>query len=181
MYWAWGSDVAPRLERYCATLLVVASAALSQPAPGADAGATAGTRPEEVIVHGRRLVELRDEVRSAEDRFFSIYNSLNSNDDFDIHCEGRAPVGSRIKRRVCEAEFTGELGSMAWAAVIRGSHAVAPAFLTVMRRKERMLAADVRELVLRHPELLQALADVLDARQALEMPGMVVSGAGSAE
>lgn len=171
--------MAPRPARCCVPLLVVASLACSLPAFGADTEATAGTPPDEVFVQGRRLAELRDAVRGAEDRFFSLYNQLNSNDEYDIHCGERAPVGSRIRKRVCEAEFTGVLTSKTAAAVMGGAAAVAPAFITVMRRKEQLLAADVRRLVIAHPPLLQALADVFDARQALQEQRRVASVAGN--
>lgn len=145
-------------------LLILVSVFMCQPALGDSAEAPAAQRLEEVVVHGKKRAELRMDLHHAEDRFFEVFNSLNSDDDYDIGCDDRAPVGSRIKRRVCEARFVGELSSLAWSAVVRGSGAVAPAFMAQMSRKERLLVREMRELVVVHPELQQALEDVLRAR-----------------
>lgn len=61
---------------------------------------------DEVIVTGdSSLSSLRMEVYMVEEYKYEIFNSLNSTDEFDITCEWRAPLGSRIKRRVCEAGY----------------------------------------------------------------------------
>jgi uncharacterized protein len=61
---------------------------------------------DEIIVKGGSILSsLEMERISAEDLKFDIFNSLNSTDDFDITCEWRAPLGSRISRRVCEAGY----------------------------------------------------------------------------
>ena len=49
-----------------------------KPAPRAEA-------PEEIVVRGRRLVELGVEVEKAREHA-AIFNEINSNDDFDVHC-----------------------------------------------------------------------------------------------
>lgn len=138
--------------------------ALCHPALAGSVGPPAAEPLEEVIVHGRKLAELRKELHQAEDQFFSVFNSLNSDDDYDVRCGERAPVGSRIKRRVCEARFVGELSSMHAAAMMRGASAVAPAFMARMNRKERLLLDEMRRLVVAHPELQQALEEITRAR-----------------
>ena len=61
---------------------------------------------DEVVVTGdSSLFSLRMEVYRAEEYKFDIFNSLNSTDEFDITCEWRAPLGSRIPRRFCEAGY----------------------------------------------------------------------------
>ena len=60
---------------------------------------------EEIIVKGESLSSLRMEMIRAEDLKFEIFNSLNSTDDFDITCEWRAPLGSRVTRRFCDVGY----------------------------------------------------------------------------
>jgi hypothetical protein len=61
---------------------------------------------DEIIVKGGSVLSsLRTEMIRAEDLKFEIFNSLNSTDDFDITCEWRAPTGSIIRRRFCEAGY----------------------------------------------------------------------------
>jgi hypothetical protein len=64
---------------------------------------------EEIIVYGdKSLRRLRNDVYKAEQKVIVIFNSLNSDDEFDIHCTRDAPTGSHIKRRVCRANFVGK-------------------------------------------------------------------------
>ena len=61
---------------------------------------------DEIVVLGARsLTLLRQEVIVAEDRFFDLYNQLNGDDKYDIICETRKPLGTRISVRECKAQF----------------------------------------------------------------------------
>jgi hypothetical protein len=52
---------------------------------------------EEIVVYGNKsLVQLRLELYKAEDAVFDLFNSLNSDDEFDVHCYKEAPIGSHI-------------------------------------------------------------------------------------
>lgn len=58
---------------------------------------------DEVIVRGGRLY---DRIVRAEDRLFQLFNELNEEDDFDIHCAAVSmDQGSRIEQRFCMPEF----------------------------------------------------------------------------
>lgn len=56
---------------------------------------------EELTVTGRRPWQLRREIARVEERFFELFNRINSQDEFDIHCVTRADTNSNIKRRSC--------------------------------------------------------------------------------
>ena len=45
------------------------------------------------------------EIVDEENKIFSMFNELNSDDDFDILCDNIAPTGSHIRQRVCEPRF----------------------------------------------------------------------------
>lgn len=60
---------------------------------------------DEVIVEGRGLGALRAEVIRAEEVVFARFNDINSDDEFDIDCRMEIPLGSRIPRRVCRANY----------------------------------------------------------------------------
>ena len=61
---------------------------------------------EEVIVRGTKsLFELELESYRSENALYDLFNSLNSNDDFDVHCYREAPIGSCIKQRVCKTNL----------------------------------------------------------------------------
>ena len=61
--------------------------------------------PEEIIVRGKRLAEFRVEVQLARERAYAIFNEINSDDDFDVHCRDETRYFSHSKRRVCRAQF----------------------------------------------------------------------------
>ena len=64
---------------------------------------------EEIQVLGSRtLYSIRMEIVDEENKIFSMFNELNSDDDFDILCDSIAPTGSHIRERVCEPRFVTE-------------------------------------------------------------------------
>lgn len=98
-------------------LLLPAGAARSQAAASGDAGTgqsavslgaeaeSGDDELEEVLVRGTRLWQLREAIVEAEDRLYARYNELNKNRDFDIHCRREAPIGTRLKKRICQVRF----------------------------------------------------------------------------
>src|SRR5690606_10342422 len=45
------------------------------------------------------------QIEMAEEAFYSRFNDINSDDEFDIHCRKVVELGSRIPRRRCEPNF----------------------------------------------------------------------------
>lgn len=89
-----------------------ANVALTQgePAPSQRAGGSQET-PEEVIVRGRRLTDLRFEIQVAREQAYAIFNEINSNDEFDIYCRDEGRTGTRATQRVCRAQFEGRVSA----------------------------------------------------------------------
>jgi hypothetical protein len=58
---------------------------------------------DEVVVTGGRLYE---RIVTAEDKFFTLYNELNDDDDFDTNC-ANVPIDqdSRVEQRFCMPSF----------------------------------------------------------------------------
>ena len=84
--------------------------AQGQPADRADPIAQQ-EEPEEVVVRGRRVGELRLEVELKRERAYEIFNELNSNDDFDVSCDQENTSGTRLRRHVCRAQFENRISS----------------------------------------------------------------------
>jgi hypothetical protein len=124
---------------------------------------------EEIVVYGNKsLIQLRLELYKAENVVFEVFNSLNSDDEFDIHCYKEAPTGSHIKKRVCRTNYVGDLTAAAtrlWLLGITGyySHPVAK-----IQQKDKILIEEMEALVVERPELLKALNEYSDAKQVLE-------------
>ena len=97
--------------------------AFAQSDPAARERAASATRveenPEEVIVRGRRLTELRAEVEITRERAYGNFNEINSNDDFDVYCRAEGRTGTRSTDRVCRAQFENRISAQAASEYMR--------------------------------------------------------------
>ncbi len=61
---------------------------------------------DDIVVVGKKSVaSLRRNVYKAEEDFYSIYNKLNDDKDYNVRCFYERPTGTRIKTHVCRARF----------------------------------------------------------------------------
>jgi len=123
---------------------------------------------EEIVVYGdKSLVQLRIEMYKAEDAFFDLFNSLNSDDEFDIRCRKDARTGSHIKNRVCEANYYRDLvGEATRESLIIGGPYIHPS--AKIRQKEELLHKEVEALLVERPELLNVLSEAVNAKQVYD-------------
>ena len=122
---------------------------------------------EEIIVYGNKtLHHYRLEMYRAQDKVFATFNSLNSDDEFDIHCFKESRTGTRIKRRICRANYVTEAEAAEALAWQLGQPEV-PA-RTVIIHKHKILIEEMDKLVTQRPELLEAVVEYAAAIQDLE-------------
>lgn len=69
--------------------------------------------PDEVVVRGRGIGELRAEVEDARQRAYELFNDLNSNDDFDVYCHKESRSGTNVPQVVCRAQFENRISAAA--------------------------------------------------------------------
>lgn len=129
---------------------------------------------EEVVVYGKKsLTRLRAELHLAEENVFDMFNSLNSNDEFDIHCRDQSQAGTRIKRRVCKPNYAKGLRSEAtqrWLNSGDANTTDGQNFVPMsaqIQAKEKQLRAEMELLVMQHPEFLEAVAEYDRARKVM--------------
>lgn len=129
---------------------------------------------EEVIVYGKKsLTRLRAELHLAEENVFEMFNSLNSSDEFDIHCVDQSQAGTRIKRRVCKPNYAKDLRSEATQRWLNSGDANATdgqnfvPMSAQIQAKEKQLRAEMELLVMQHPEFLEAVAQYDRARKVM--------------
>ncbi|HEY4214708.1 MAG TPA: hypothetical protein VGM84_24740 [Steroidobacteraceae bacterium] len=135
--------------------------------------ATAPARPDEqldeIIVQGSRLWQMRKAITDADDRFFARYNEINKNHDFDVHCGMEAPLGTRLKQRICRAAFQ-EKADEEWArALLNGTAANPPEVVRVARDDE--YRKNLLDVVRGNPELMKLLRqrDALEKKYEAEL------------
>lgn len=155
--------------------LLSAGSVLAQP--------TAGDEPEEVIVRGRRLADFRAELEAAQIRVYELFNDLNNDDAFDVHCQTEDSTGTRMRQQTCRPQFMNDISTDAAEAWVNGlkdacgaegvtqacmfdnpraaSQAKSAALAEEGRAPgmQKRFAAELARVVRDHPELQQALLD----------------------
>lgn len=69
--------------------------------------------PEEVVVRGRQVGELRAEMLRAREHAYGIFNEINSTNDFDVICRDETRYFSHAKTRVCRPRFETRISGQA--------------------------------------------------------------------
>ena len=167
----------PTIEplRSIALLLAMASVGMCQTVSAQGVDPAAADKIEEIVVYGDKSLRLlRSDLYRAEDKAFDLFNSLNSNDDYDIHCYKEAQIGSHIKRRICKANFVRKLEAEATSRWLRGLQSggrSGPPYGEAMvrtQRKAEILHKEMEALILENPDLLKAVIELSNAKQILE-------------
>ncbi len=145
---------------------------MCQIAPAQEAEQAPSETIEEIIVYGEKsLLALRQMVHGAEENFLAVFNSLNSDEEFDIHCHKEASTGSHIKRRVCKANYVKELTAEATSRALQTGMGIGmgmgPAMVRI-QHKDKLLREEMESLLVERPELLKALSEFSDAKQFYE-------------
>jgi hypothetical protein len=95
---------------------------------------------DEIFVRGTPLWKLRKAIVESEERFYALYNQLNEQDEFDVRCRLEAPLGTRLKGRICRVAFQ-EVAEAQFAQAMLwgefwGETVIDPDLLLLARRDE---------------------------------------------
>lgn len=171
------------VSKVAATLaigIVLAPTGYGQTSPGVESDSEPPDPVEEITVYGdKTLFNLRREWQSAEVDFFDAFNSLNSDDEFDIDCRREVWLGSRRVRHVCVPEFVDEFdkdeasafsGSAFWSGAdgLLVPIGVAAPNWQVVRNKGERTWIEVAELAKENPELRAAFIELARKKQIYE-------------
>jgi hypothetical protein len=88
---------------------------------------------DEVVVRGTQLWKLRQRMKKTEDKFYALYNKLNKEQDFDVHCHIETPTGRVIKERICRVAFFEDAQEIEAKALLDG-HSAPPAYMVAQAR-----------------------------------------------
>ena len=90
------------------TILALFIAVLTFPilAVAQDEGASNDATIDDIVVVAQKsLGDLRREVVKAEEDFYSVFNKLNDERDYNVRCFYESPTGTHLKNHVCRARF----------------------------------------------------------------------------
>ncbi len=114
---------------------------------------------EEIVVYGNRnIVHLRQVVYAAEDEFFAVYNSLNSDDEYDVDCDYVFRIEAHRRLHECKAKFVKNYEEDLLQPLIFSN-------LATLRRKEKLLVEEMVTQVSEHPELLEVFTELAKAKR----------------
>ncbi len=91
---------------------------------------------DEAVVKGTRLWKLRQDMVKTEEQFYKLFNELNKEDDYDVHCQMEAPLGTRLKKRVCRIAFYEDAEAEAAQALLSGQMVIDPNLVMLERQPE---------------------------------------------
>ena len=137
-----------------------------------DGGTPDSDRPiEEIQVLGSRtLYSIRMEIVDEENKIFSMFNELNSDDDFDILCDKIAPTGSHIRQRVCEPRFVTETRARMAQDFMLGIGALNESSDLGVETKLQQdeMEKEHLKIAAEYPEYLEMLTKLMNLRATLE-------------
>ena len=152
-------------------ILALAPVGMCQTTPEQESEPGSSDTLEEIIVYGdKSIIQLRREFYRAEADFFAVFNSLNSNDEFDVRCEYVTFLGSRRKYRLCQPKFARKAEARATQEMLTSG---AMLYTSHVNRKElkemdELLWQEMSALILRNMELQKAFTDLSKAKQIYE-------------
>ncbi|MEJ0100148.1 MAG: hypothetical protein WDO12_10585 [Pseudomonadota bacterium] len=133
-------------------LFAIAAAPQAIPASAARASRE-DQQLDEIIVKGTSLWQLRKTMNELEDRFFSLYNELNVVTEFNVNCEMKAPLGTRIKQHACMPVYMEKSYEEQASMVLDGIPALPPGSIEIARAEE--FRSNLRKVMALDPRLRQ--------------------------
>jgi len=152
------------------TLCFAALVALGAPAVAQEAASQAAAI-DEVVVPGRRPENLRVEIERLETAVYDRWNSLNSNDEFDIHCLEQEPTGSNIPLRTCAPNFVIEAESKEMSQIVKdgrnrgGNNYSRAEHDARMQKLSQQLTEEMQRIARQDQQLLRDLVRLDELRQ----------------
>jgi hypothetical protein len=132
----------------------------------------------EINAQREKLAVMRAEMIKLEDQFFTEYNKLNADHQYDVFCDREAETGTLLKKRVCRPVFVSKATEEEAQALLRGESAP-PANLTIMA-KETDYEKNVLAVINKNPQLRKlvrerdALAKHYEAVRKAKFKGKIV-------
>ena len=119
---------------------------------------------DDIVVTGEKsTADLRRDLVKAEDEFYSLYNELNDDNDYDVRCRWESPTGVRKKYQVCRPVFYSEARNRRENL----NRPIDPATDPVLAERLETLQEKMESLVATNPDLQVAMVNYNTARSRL--------------
>jgi hypothetical protein len=152
---------------FSALVLALPASALDQAdSPSEDSELPPEEAIEEIVVYGERnIVLLRADVRIAADSFYELYNSLNSNDEYNIECRREFNIIRHRNERVCMTRFARKTQARDVQEMISSGFGWTenkPTYVRV-KQKEELVRQEIARLLTENPELREVFSEYATA------------------
>lgn len=142
--------------------------------------------PEEITVTGQKLfIVLKQQIEEAEDLMYGLFNDMNEDDRYDIHCTWEAPLGTRIRQRVCRPEFVANADEAVAKDFLAQSQGLtttnSPPVQAEMGFHYPILEEKLREALVESPEFAEAVVRHHELREEFQRRTSTYFGQDEAE
>lgn len=87
----------PLLIKKCVIIVCAAFAILPVVATAAE--------DEQIVIDDLSVPQLRAEIEKIQAEYYRVFNSINTDNEFDIVCQKFTPTGTNIPQNACEPRF----------------------------------------------------------------------------
>ena len=115
-----------------------------------------------VVSSQKSMTALRRDLIRAEDDFYSLYNSLNDDNEYDVRCRYETPTGVRKKEHVCRPVFFSKARNRE-----NKNRRIDPKTDAGIADKMVKLQENLESLIAANPELQEAMVKYNTARAQL--------------
>jgi len=161
----------PCLRLQAAALMAIAAIASPVMAQGTDTDITVEAEPagaatvteqvpgdvvdEIVVVAPRSVMAINAQIRRADTRMYGLYNEMNTDREFDIHCRLEKVYASNRKERICLAAFEHGVLEESWDDLSTWTGAGRPQ--AEIRRNREILKQKMMDFAEQNPALKEAI------------------------
>lgn len=151
-------------------MIAFAPIGMCQTAPNDENRAEPADVSDEVSVDDKKSTkQLRQELDEAEANFFVVFNSINSDDEYDVECDYESSLGSRRKQQVCTPKFARRIGANSTSDMLNEGRWDAPSPAgSRMQKKKELMRQEMTELLSTHAEFSRVFNDFAFAKRAYE-------------
>jgi hypothetical protein len=155
-----------------ALMLAVVPVAMCRPMPAQETEpASADAAKENTDYRKKSLSRLRKEFNDAEEEFYALFNSVNTDDEFDVDCRNEVALGSRRKVHACKADFLWKyeaemaeeygrrIDGEGGGSLLRGSQ---------LEKKQELLRSKISSAISENPELQRSFAILARAKKDVD-------------
>ncbi|MBQ14191.1 MAG: hypothetical protein QGG67_11715 [Gammaproteobacteria bacterium] len=126
---------------------------------------------EEIVVRAQRsFFLLRAQIDTAEDTFYSNYNDLNVNDEFDVDCRSVVYTGTHISKRECWPAFFDRLVARNSQDSLQGISFLETIGSLAAQYDNQFvnLRANIEKIAIENPSVADSLIELELLKQTLE-------------